>query len=137
MQWKINQFRENLPSELKYNNNCFMDIFVRRDGVNIYHNYKKLPWRTCDEVKRIRGTIVSIIDGSLTKKEQLYLIEQDIDFEFIFDSGKFSYADMSLGYWKIEGRGCLTGNRLVLCMGMKELEYMLSYLQIKPAVKRE
>ncbi len=108
-----------------------------RNGVHIYHNYKNLPWLTCDEIKRIRDTIAGVLDGSITQNKQLYFIEQDIEFEFVFNDGKFSYADMSLGYWETEGRGCLTGNRLVLSLDMDKLEHMLSYLQSKTAVKGE
>ncbi|MDE6586697.1 MAG: hypothetical protein K2K80_08470 [Clostridia bacterium] len=134
---KINDFREDLPGESEYDNYCYMDFTVMRNGVHIYHNYKNLPWLTCDEIKRIRDIIARIIDGSITQNEQLYFIEQDIEFEYVFDNGKFSYADMSLGYWETEGRGCLTGSRLVLCLGMEELEHMLSYLQSKTAIKGE
>ena len=128
---KINQFRENLPGESEYENCCFMDFTVMRNGVHIYHNYKNLPWLTCDEVKGIRDTISGVMDGSITQNKRLYFIEQDIDFEFVFDDGKFSYADMSLYYWETEGRGCLTGNKLVLCLSLHELEQILCYLQLK------
>lgn len=128
---RINQFRENLPGESEYDNYCFMDFTVMRNGVNIYHNYKNLLWLTCDEVKEIRDTIAGIISGSLIQNTRLSFIELDIDFEFVFDDGKFSYVDMSLGYWETEGRGCLTGNRLVLCLDMYELERILCYLQFK------
>ena len=131
LQLKINQFREDLPGESEYDNCCFMDFTVKRNGVNIYHNYKNLPWLTCDEVKEIRDTIAGIMDDSITQNKRLYFIEQDIEFEFVFNNGEFSYVDMILTYWETEGRGCLTGNRLVLCLGMKELEHMLSYLQSK------
>ena len=131
LQLKINEFRENLLGESEYENGCFMDFTVMRNGVHIYHNYKNLPWLTCDEVKEIRDTIAGIIDGSITHNKRLYFIEQDIDFEFIFEDSKFSYADMSLYYWETEGRGCLTGNRLVLSLGLHEIEQILCYLQSK------
>lgn len=131
LQLKINKFRENLPGESEYDNWCYMDFTVMRNGVHIYHNYKNLPWLTCDEIKEIRDTIAGILDGSITQNKRLYFIEQDIEFEFIFDDGKFSYADMSLYYWETEGRGCLTGNKLVLCLNLHEIEQILCYLQSK------
>ena len=75
------------------------------------------------------------MDGSITQNEQLYFIEPDIEFEFVFNDGEFSYVDMILTYWETEGRGCLTGNRLVLCLSMYEFEHMLSYLKTKTEVK--
>lgn len=137
LQLKINQFREDLSGESEHNNWCYMDFAVIRNGVNIYHNFKNMPWLTCDEIKRIRDTIAGVLDGSITQNEQLYFIEPDIEFEFVFHEGEFSYMDMILSYWDTEGRGCLTGNRLVLCLKMYELEHMLSYLQSKTAVKEE
>lgn len=65
-----------------------MDFTVMRNGVNVYHNYKNLPWLTCDEVKEIRDTIDGIMDGSIKQNKRLYFLEQDIDFEFIFDDGE-------------------------------------------------
>lgn len=135
LQLRINQFRENLSGESEYDNCCFMDFTVIRNGVNIYHNYKNLPWLTCDEVKEIRDTISSVMEGSITQNKRISFIEPDIEFEFVFNDGEFSYVDMILGYWETEGRGCFTGNRLVLCLGINEIEHMLSYLQSKTAVK--
>lgn len=76
-------------------------LYIMRNGANIYHEYKNLPWLTCNEVKKLRDTIASIVDGSLTQDKRLGFIEQDI--EFAFNEGKFSYADMILSYWKTEG----------------------------------
>lgn len=128
---KINQFREDLPDEAEYDNWCSMDFSVMRNGVNIYHNYKNLSWLTCDEVKKIRDTIAGVRDGSITKDTRLSFIEPDIEFEFVFYDGKFSYVDMILGYWETEGRGCFTGNRLVLCLSLYDIERMLGYLQLE------
>lgn len=137
LQLKINQFREDLPGESEYDNWCYMDFAVMRNGVNIYHNCKNMPWLTCDEIKEIRDTIAGIMDGSITYDKRLSFIEPDIEFEFVFNDGKFSYVDMILVYWETAGCGCLTGNRLVLCLGMYELERMLSYLQTRTEVKGE
>lgn len=131
LQLKINRFREDLPGGSEYDNWCFTDFTVMHNGNNIYHNYKNLPWLTCNEVKKLRDTIAGIIDGSITKDKRISFIEPDIEFEFNFDDGKFSYADMVLFYWKTERRGCLTGNRLVLSLNMYELECVLCYLQFK------
>ena len=131
LQLKINEFRENLPDESEYENCCFMDFTVMRNGVHIYHNYKNLPWLTCDEVKSIRDTFTGVLDGSITQDTRLDFIEQDIDFVFIFQDGEFAHVEMSLYYWETEGRGCLTGNRLVLCLGIYEFERILCYLQYK------
>ena len=104
-------------------------LYIMRNGANIYHEYKNLPRLTCKEVKKLRDTIASIVDGSLTQDKRLGFIEPDI--EFAFNEGKFSYADMILSYGESEWRGCLTGNRLVLCLDMYELEGVLCYLQFK------
>ena len=131
LQLKINQFREDMPGESEYDNWCYIDFAVMRNGVNIYHNCKNMPWLTCDEVKEIRDTIASVRDGSIRQNKRLTFIEPDIEFEFIFNDGKFSCVDMILGYWETEGRGCFTGNRLVLCLGIYEIEHILCYLQFK------
>lgn len=125
---KINQFRENLPGESEYDNWCKMDFSVLRNGVHVYHNYKDLPWLTCDEIKSIRDTIAGIMDGTITQNTRLGFIESDIELEFLFRDGKFSYVEMSLHYW---AEAELTANRLVLCMYMHELEELLCYLQVK------
>ena len=46
-----------------------------RNGVHIYHNYKNLPWLTCDEVKEIRDTIAGIMDGPITQNKRINFIE--------------------------------------------------------------
>ena len=76
---RINQFREDLPGESEYDNYCFMDFTVTRNGVNIYHNYKNLPWLTCDEVKDIRDTIASVREGSITQNKRLSFIERTLN----------------------------------------------------------
>ncbi len=129
LQLKINQFREDLPGKPEYENWCYMDITVMRNGVSIYHDRKNTTLLTCDEVKEIRNTIAGILDGSITQDKQLSFIEPDIEFEFVFDDGKFSWADMILSYW--ETGGVLTANRLVLCLGRDKLERLLCYLQFK------
>lgn len=131
MQLRINQFREDFPGESEYENWCLMDFAVLRNGVDIYHKHKNKPLLTCDEVKELRDTIASIADGSLTQNKRLSFIEPDIELEVVFHDGEFSYADMILSYWETEGCGCLTGNRLVLCLDMCELERVLCYLQFK------
>lgn len=67
LQLKINRFREDLPGGSEYDNWCFTDFTVMHNGNNVYHNYKNLPWLTCNEVKKLRDTIAGIIDGSITK----------------------------------------------------------------------
>lgn len=132
LQLKINQFREDLHGESEYDNWCYMDFSVMRNGVDIYHNHKNYPWLTCDEIKEIRDTISGVMGGSITENKHLGFIEPDIEFEFIFYDGKFSNVDMILGYW--ETGGVFTANRLVLCLGLYELERILCYLQYKTTV---
>lgn len=134
LQLGINRFREDLPGESEHDNWCLMDFTVRRNGVNIYHNYQNSPWLTCDEVQEIRDTIAGVLDGSVTQDKSLYFIEPDIQFEFTFNDGKFSYADMILGYWETEGCGTFTGNRLILALDTYDMERMLCYLQFKTHV---
>ena len=135
LQLRINQFREDLPGESDLDNWCYMDFAVMRNGVNIYHNCKNMPWLTCDEVKEIRDTIAGITDGSIKHNKRLNFIEPDIEFEFVFNDNEFSYVDMILTYWETDGRACLTGNRLVLSLDMYELERILCYLQFKTSAE--
>lgn len=134
LQLKINQFREDLPGESEYDNWCYMDFAVMRNGVDIYHNHKNYSWLTCDEVKELRDTIAGVLDGSITEDKELGFLEPDMEFKFEFYDGKCS-ADMILSYW--DKGGVLTANRLVLCLGTYDLEQMLHYLQSKTAVKEE
>ncbi len=135
LQLKINRFRKDLSGESEYDNCCFMDFAVKRNGVNIYHSYKNMPWLTCDEVEEIRDTIAGIVNGSITQDKQLSFIELDIKFEFVFNDNKFSYADIYLNYWETEKRSTLTGNQIILCLDMYHLERILCYLQLKTFAK--